>query len=88
MLPHHYEVSLSVATLCQLGAELRSYLVTIVNPDNKEPGLTIRPLVPVKDLNRGTSLVFIIKIVENTDNVCNVNEWSVIMAGSKSAQGM
>jgi len=31
--------------------------------------------------------VFIIQIVENTD-VCNVNEWSVILAGNKSAQGM
>jgi len=47
MLPHHYDVSLAVATLCQLGAKLTSYLVTIVYPDNNVPGLTIRPHVPV-----------------------------------------
>lgn len=47
MLPHHYDITLAVATLCQLRANLTSYLVTIVYPDNNMPGLTIRPHVPV-----------------------------------------
>jgi len=47
MLPYHYDVTLAVATLCQLGAKITSYLVTIVYPGNNVPGLTIRPHVPV-----------------------------------------
>jgi len=48
MLPHHYDITLAVATLCQLRAKLTSYLVTIVYPDNNNmPGLTIRPHVLV-----------------------------------------
>jgi len=38
MLPYHYDVTLAVATLCQLGAKITRYLVTIVYPGNTSLG--------------------------------------------------